>query len=683
MSNRPITLYLFTFLLVSLLCIVVDSEFHYHILPSLNVSCTQDPCLTLSQFAAASRNKNETDISLFLLPGNHSLDKELFVGHADNFSMINEPHNNEALIIVECTNSLARFKIIMTTFVSIKGLHFIGCGYNTLARVSQFTLEDTIFQGVEGSGRALELRMVYAADIINSTFTHCSEITTFGYGGTILVTQSSFNLTNCTFISNSALYAGALVIINSFFSIINSTFADNSADYEDGSIYVAASSFSILSSIFTNNRAGLHGGVFFISECLFNITACNFTNNRAVNGSGGMATIINSSFNIAHSTFTNNSAQIGGTIVTERCSVGITACTFTSNNHNATHYGGVMELFESSVSITSSMFTENSAVVGGGVIFATSSSLEIMSCTFINNSIIYGGGAVMAISSSFLNSSSVVISNCTFRNNQGYISAIILVSGISVHITDGTFENNVGSISAQSSNITFSGYTKFENCMELPDIIDLDTVNRQQGGVITSFKSNVLFLGKSHLSYNQARYGGAILATESTIIVYGEVIIDNNKASDNSGGGIHLQQSNLEIKGNCSISNNHAVKGGGGIYAGSSTIDVYKPGLLQFINNSAENGGGIYFGIDPRLNLLKPFDDSEHLLTFTSNHASYGGAVYVADEANSAACLPTSLCFIQILGFGQLVPADPSTVNIYFSKNSAKRLGSNLFGGAT
>ena len=299
MSNRPITLYLFTFLLVSLLCIVVDSEFHYHIVPSLNVSCTQDPCLTLSQFAAASRSKNETDISLFLLPGNHSLDKELFVGHADNFSMINEAHNNEALIIVECTNSLARFKIIMTTFVSIKGLHFIGCGYNTLARVSQFTLEDTIFQGVEGSGRALELRMVYAADIINSTFTHCSEITTFGYGGTILVTQSSFNLTNCTFISNSALYAGALVTINSFFSIINSTFADNSADYEDGSIYVAASSFSILSSTFTNNRAGLHGGVFFISECLFNITACNFTNNRAVNGSGGMATIINSSFNIA------------------------------------------------------------------------------------------------------------------------------------------------------------------------------------------------------------------------------------------------------------------------------------------------------------------------------------------------------------------------------------------------
>ena len=247
-----------------------------------------------------------------------------------------------------------------------------------------------------------------------------------------------------------------------------------------------------------------------------------------------------------------------------------------------------------------------------------------------------------------------------------------------MHVANGTFENNVGSIGAQSSNITLSGYTKFENCMELPDIVDLEklaTVNRQQGGAITSFKSNILFLGESHLSYNQARYGGAILATESTIIVYGEIIIDNNKASDNSGGGIYLQQSNLEIKGNCNIFNNHAVKGGGGLYAGSSTIDMYKPGLLQFINNSAENGGGIYFGIDPRLNLLKPFDDSGHLLTFTSNHASYGGAVYVADEANSAACLPTSLCFIQILGFGQLVPADPSTVNIYFSNNFVNRRG--------
>ena len=130
------------------------------------------------------------------------------------------------------------------------------------------------------------------------------------------------------------------------------------------------------------------------------------------------------------------------------------------------------------------------------------------------------------------------------------------------------------------------------------------------------------------------------------VVQYGEIAIDDNKAANESGGGLYFHQSNLEIKGNCSISNNHAVRSGGGIYAENATINVFKPGSLLFINNSADSGGGIYFGTDPRLNLLKPFRDSGHLVTFTGNHANYGGAVYVADDTNSASCLSASECFV-------------------------------------
>ena len=53
-----------------------------------------------------------------------------------------------------------RFILNETTFALVKGLHFIGCGGNTVTQVKQFILEDTIFHGVEGRGTALVLNEV-------------------------------------------------------------------------------------------------------------------------------------------------------------------------------------------------------------------------------------------------------------------------------------------------------------------------------------------------------------------------------------------------------------------------------------------------------------------------------------------------------------------------------------------
>ena len=47
--------------------------------------------------------------------------------------------------------------------------------------------------------------------------------------------------------------------------------------------------------------------------------------------------------------------------------------------------------------------------------------------------------------------------------------------------------------------------------------------------------------------------------------------------------------------------------------------------------------------------VLKTFAGSKHLLIFILNHANFGGAIYVADDANSGACLPDNECFIQTL----------------------------------
>ena len=182
------------------------------------------------------------------------------------------------------------------------------------------------------------------------------------------------------------------------------------------------------------------------------------------------------------------------------------------------------------------------------------------------------------------------------------------------------------------------------------------------------------------MSKNQARNGGAILATESRITVYGETTLANNMATNSNRGGIDLYQSNLEIKGNCIVSQNHVVRGGG-IHASSSPINVHKQGALQLINNSAGNGGGIYLEVNPRLNILKPYNFNDKIMTFIGNHANYGGAVYVADDTSSAACTSTAECFIQTLALYQFPPPNEIIMNILFSGNTATEHGSNLFGG--
>ena len=180
--------------------------------------------------------------------------------------------------------------------------------------------------------------------------------------------------------------------------------------------------------------------------------------------------------------------------------------------------------------------------------------------------------------------------------------------------------------------------------MEPPNKTSNNVITSQEGGAITSYHSSLLFTGVSTLLNNQARDSGALLVTESTVIMHGEITIVNNTATNGNGGGIYLHQSTLEVKGKIYIFYKHAVRGGG-IHASSSSISVYQHGTPQLINNTAQtDGGGMYLQVNPRLYLLKSeptffcYEDKKIIMMFTGNHANYGGAVYVADDTNSGAC---------------------------------------------
>ena len=89
-----------------LILVAIKSEVHYYITSSQNDLCPQDPCLTLSQFAAISSSyfSNETSVSLFFVPGNHSLERMISLSYLRSFVMTKampENHGNANVAVRE------------------------------------------------------------------------------------------------------------------------------------------------------------------------------------------------------------------------------------------------------------------------------------------------------------------------------------------------------------------------------------------------------------------------------------------------------------------------------------------------------------------------------------------------------------------------------------------------------
>ena len=127
---------------------------------------------------------------------------------------------------------------------------------------------------------------------------------------------------------------------------------------------------------------------------------------------------------------------------------------------------------------------------------------------------------------------------------------IIFTSGSTTYIANTTFDHNVGSFYAFNNNLTLSGYTRFENCAEPSNKTTgpgEDAFSHQEGGAITSFQSTVIINGAIHLLNNQAKHGGAILATESIIMIDASIISSLFPHDGGFGEGQQIQS----VERNC------------------------------------------------------------------------------------------------------------------------------------
>ena len=470
-------------------------------------------------------------------------------------------------------------------------------------------MEDTTFENNSAGFGAVVYGQESNITTYNSNFVYNKA---FNQGGALSAYKCLIDVAVCTFIGNRAGDGGSVILTNeSSFYIADSFFSTNSADYSGGIILSEGGSFYITNSTFSDNTAPF-SGVIYIREGSFHIADSSFNNTYH----GGVIIADSSLFTVSSSSFTNNSADNGGVIYSSESLFHITDSTFKKNSATL---GGAIYSVGGTFYIFNCTFIENRASTGGGVIAASSgSSFHIANSSFSNNSVDTPVGMT--------NSSSSVFG--AIDVSMDYCCDILSFDLSSLKLSGNTsFVNNAGSqVYAAGSNITFSGFTSFENCGNMS----------VSGGAIKSILSHVYISGRNYMIGNKGNSGGAIFGRDSVFSISDDnIIIAKNNA--NMGGGVYLQQSSFECNGMhifCDIFDNNASMWGGGIYGFGSIITVNQLSHLHLMDNSAERGGGVYFEDNTRILIKKHYVEflPVVIMKFAGNRAKFGGAIYVEDN---------------------------------------------------
>ena len=638
----------------------------YYIKPSGSDFCpTNDQtCLTLSEFAAD--DSDTTNITLILLPGNHSLITNLSFSNLANLRMYSEDVN----ATVMCDLS-SRFSFESIERVSIERVSFIGCGNDFVRNVDEFVLRETTFKGLSGTGTSLTL-INSTAEVVNCTFVgnqfgtimdsieSLRVITTniawliirnvtgvVRVGGTLISIRSNISISHSRFENNTAEIGGDIYAEeDSNISIFNSTFTGNGpqpASKESpfgGAIYSHQSSFSILDCHFHKKHA-TEGASMMSSSSNVTINGSRFDSNSASDHAGGLFAYRSSTF-IHGSSFHNNTAVGGAGVTTHSGSIVVAGSIFTSNT--AHQHGAALDLFRDTSVVRGCYFEGNVAhSFAGAVLFwlstgelygKASKEDALQACDEKCSNNYQGAVEVNDLSEFTSGDRSLFISNSAPTGAALYVikstvktcgpiffakNFATLNSNVYVLNSDGKFQGfieltqNLGSFFAFNSNISFSGCAKFINGS--PSVNT--TVNFKEGGALTLYQTTLRLQGEARFEHNRAEIGGAIVATESEIYLSDQVYVTNNSASI-SGGGLYLSQSELFSlqESTLTISNNSATEKGGGIDVVSSSIKCIVTGS----QDTDENG-----------NMIEEYKGA--ILNITENTAQKGGGIYL--EANS------------------------------------------------
>lgn len=361
-------------------------------------------------------------------------------------------------------------------------------------------------------------------------------------------------------------YGGAILISNSSLAIIRCTFWENAGSY-GSAIYNTGSSPVLTACSFLRNS----GQACANSASNPILTNCSFVQNAET----GLHNINNSSPQLVDCTFDGN--QGTGVSVSEGCGATIIKCSFLGNK-----YSGLQVYRSKPMSLSECRFERNGATQGGAI-YNDASKLTITSCTFTMNSAFYDGGAICN-----RGTASLSLEGCIFENNEGWLGsggAIARTSGTSpceLNVSNCTFVANAAYLGGGAIHET-TGYDL---------IVTGSTFIGNQawygnGGAVHAAVG--LKADNCQFMLNHAWYasGGGLYTYSSSAPKVAHCSFEQNTCND-KGGGLFASKNGGQIEHTKFLGNEAGT--GGGLYMenwGSTTSCL-------FIGNSAGSGGGVY-----------------------------------------------------------------------------------------
>ena len=349
----------------------------YHITPSPDTLCPNEPCLTITEFIDQAGQYIALNTTLIFLLGTHTVRSGLLVENITSLTLLGDS-SDEVLPLIKCYRPASLgFKQIDELLV--RSLAFDSCGDGTYA--------------------AINMKSV-----------------------------SNIEISECSF-KNSIRNGGAVVVANCNMLLITNNIFENNSAVVGGGLYVSESTINSIFNNFTDNTATLRGAGVALLNCSGNYTRMNFMSNS---GASKSREIINRDreFREGSLSLTNVGTRFtGGAMFVYKSN---TTFRNISVVYNTATYGGGVCVFSSTILFSGYIyFANNSAEDSGGAAYAVDNSQLHFNGTsaFVNNTALNGGGLYLA-------ESSVCYFSVTAR--QFYVQNYAEKYGGAVYVSDAT-----------------------------------------------------------------------------------------------------------------------------------------------------------------------------------------------------------------------------------------------------
>jgi len=382
-------------------------------------------------------------------------------------------------------------------------------------------------------------------------------------GGGLYVDNATLVVANCSFSSNTSHTGGAIYSTGASLAVENCTFDDNRAETRGGGIHSFGGSLTVIGSTFSDNITvllagwGGIGGAISVLNGVLGVDQSIFDRNRAEHDGGGIAHEGSSSLSVTDSTFTSNSAAAGGAMHLEG---EFGSKTVSNNTFQVNHANTSTQIICDSFQCYPTSYGGT-----GGAVHNESTDVEISDSRFDENTAAGTGGAI------FHRGGFPVVQNSVFNGNSGGNGGGAIASqNSSSTVIDSEFTANTGTH-------PFGGGAMY---------IEGQTTGSSPPAILRSaFRAN-----------HSSQSGGAITIATTFMTIDESLFIENSAESEGGAINNYINTSRVPVPSitNSVFARNMALDGG--------AINNFErcPGVVMnlsvvnstFVQNHADQDGG-------------------------------------------------------------------------------------------